>query len=177
MMASQQPHREERPRHSAASTAESSRKPPSHVRRKRPPKRLSQRPNDIYINRKSDFSSQLARCHKLLDQGVSELFIHGLGAAIHRAINLSLQLKETSVSSSTLEVSATTSTVDLVDDYEPVDDDADYQAKTRNCSAIHIRLCRQQSVATPAAAGSQGSPSSAPFPTYDSYSRRTAPKS
>ena len=40
------------------------------VRRKRPPKRLSQRPNDIYINRKSDFSSQLARCHKLLDQGL-----------------------------------------------------------------------------------------------------------
>ena len=29
MMASQQPHREERPRHSAASTGESSRKPPS----------------------------------------------------------------------------------------------------------------------------------------------------
>ena len=91
------------------------------VRRKRPPKRLSQRPNDIYVNRKSDFSSQLARSHKLLDQGYSfiqsfilyllaplcnraqELFIHGLGAAIHRAINLALQLKETS--SHSLEVS------------------------------------------------------------------------
>ena len=91
------------------------------VRRKRPPKRLSQRPNDIYVNRNSDFSGQLARSHKLLDQGYSlyshpytavahfysylraplcnraqELFIHGLGAAIHRAINLALQLKETS---------------------------------------------------------------------------------
>ena len=32
----------------------------------------------------------------------SELFVHGLGAAIHRAINLALQLKETS--SHTLEV-------------------------------------------------------------------------
>ena len=39
------------------------------VRKKRPPKRLSQRPNDIYVNRKSDFASQLARSHKLLDQG------------------------------------------------------------------------------------------------------------
>ena len=39
------------------------------VRRKRPPKRLSQRPNDIYVNRNSDFSGQLARSHKLLDQG------------------------------------------------------------------------------------------------------------
>lgn len=39
------------------------------LRKKRPPKRLSQRPNDIYVNRKSDFASQLARCHKLLDQG------------------------------------------------------------------------------------------------------------
>ena len=39
------------------------------LRKKRPPKRLSQRPNDIYVNRKSDFASQLARSHKLLDQG------------------------------------------------------------------------------------------------------------
>lgn len=39
------------------------------ARRKRPPQRLSQRPNDIYVNRKSDFAGQLARCHRLLDQG------------------------------------------------------------------------------------------------------------
>jgi len=95
-------------------------KKPSHARRKRPPRRLSQRPNDIYVTRKSDFGAQLARCSKLLDQGCSELYIHGLGAAIHRAINLALQLKATS--SHTLEVSATTSTVELFDDLEPLDD-------------------------------------------------------
>ena len=39
------------------------------ARRKRPPRRLSQRPNDIYVTRKSEFGAQLARCSKLLDQG------------------------------------------------------------------------------------------------------------
>lgn len=38
--------------------------------------------------------SQLCVC--LCVVSLQELFIHGLGAAIHRAINLSLQLKETS---------------------------------------------------------------------------------
>jgi len=42
---------------------------PTDARRKRPPRRLSQKPNDIYVNRKSEFAAQLARCHKLLDQG------------------------------------------------------------------------------------------------------------
>ncbi|CAI8051256.1 Ribonuclease P protein subunit p20 [Geodia barretti] len=117
------------------------------VRRKRPPKRLSQRPNDIYVNRNSDFSGQLARSHKLLDQGAQELFIHGLGAAIHRAINLALQLKETS--SHSLEVSCTTSTVELVDDLEPLDDESDFKTQTRPSSAIHIRLYKTPPPATP----------------------------
>ena len=46
--------------------------------------------------------------------------MHGLGSAIHRAINLALQLEETS--SHSLILSVTTSTVQLVDDLEPVDD-------------------------------------------------------
>ncbi len=39
------------------------------ARRKRPPKRLSQRPNDVYINRSSQFAGQLSRCRRLFDQG------------------------------------------------------------------------------------------------------------
>ncbi|CAI8051257.1 Ribonuclease P protein subunit p20 [Geodia barretti] len=57
------------PRANAKGKRRSDKKEQSYVRRKRPPKRLSQRPNDIYVNRNSDFSGQLARSHKLLDQG------------------------------------------------------------------------------------------------------------
>ncbi|CAI8051255.1 Ribonuclease P protein subunit p20 [Geodia barretti] len=135
------------PRANAKGKRRSDKKEQSYVRRKRPPKRLSQRPNDIYVNRNSDFSGQLARSHKLLDQGAQELFIHGLGAAIHRAINLALQLKETS--SHSLEVSCTTSTVELVDDLEPLDDESDFKTQTRPSSAIHIRLYKTPPPATP----------------------------
>ena len=47
----------------------------------------------------------------------SELFVHGLGAAIHRAINLALQLKETS--SHTLEVRRYNTIFNFVREYAP----------------------------------------------------------
>ena len=130
------------------------RHPHSHARRKRPPKRLAhaQRLNDVYVNRRSDFVSQLARCRKLLDQGVNVLNIHGLGAAINRAINLALQLKETH--SETLEVSATTSTVEVTDDLEPLTDADDYHTQTRHVSALHITLYRTQAAHPPSGARS-----------------------
>ena len=109
-----------------------------YARRKINPIRPSQAINDIYINRKTDFSTQLARSHKLLDQGCTELNIHGLGAAIHRAINLALQLRETC--SVPMEISASTCTVDLQDEMEPLDDEGDYSMESRTCSAIHIKL-------------------------------------
>ena len=51
---------------------------PSYLdaRRKIPPVRPSQAINDIYINRKTDFSVQLARSHKLLDQGYVSILNH-----------------------------------------------------------------------------------------------------
>ena len=51
---------------------------------------------------------------------VDSLTIHGLGTAIHRAINVALQLQETSTHPVVL--ATTTSTMQLVDDMEPVDD-------------------------------------------------------
>lgn len=51
---------------------------------------------------------------------VDDLTVHGLGTAIHRAINLALELQETS--SHSLQLTVSTSTIQLVDDLEPVDD-------------------------------------------------------
>ena len=108
--------------------------------RKRLPKKLPKRKNDIYVNRKTDFKGQLERCQKLLDSGVNELYIHGLGAAINRALNLALQLQARGLGS--IELSTHTSTVELIDDVEPENDEMEAETYVRNNSAVHIKLCR-----------------------------------
>ncbi|XP_037669846.1 ribonuclease P protein subunit p20 isoform X1 [Choloepus didactylus] len=120
--------------------------PVEYTLRKRLPHRLPRRPNDIYVNMKTDFKAQLARCQKLLDGGArgqnacSEIYIHGLGLAINRAINIALQLQAGSFGA--LQVAANTSTVELVDELEPETDAREPLTRTRNNSAIHIRVFR-----------------------------------
>ncbi|XP_001509607.1 ribonuclease P protein subunit p20 [Ornithorhynchus anatinus] len=119
--------------------------PGEYTLRKRLPHRLPRRPNDIYVNMKTDFKAQLARCQKLLGPaggpgsgGWPEIYIHGLGLAINRAINIALQLQAGSFGA--LQVAANTSTVELVDELEPEADDREPLTRTRNNSAIHIRV-------------------------------------
>ncbi|XP_023613557.1 ribonuclease P protein subunit p20 isoform X1 [Myotis lucifugus] len=120
--------------------------PVEYTLRKRLPHRLPRRPNDIYVNMKTDFKAQLVRCQKLLDGGArgqnacTEIYIHGLGLAINRAINIALQLQAGSFGS--LQVAANTSTVELVDDLEPETDAREPLTRIRNNSAIHIRVFR-----------------------------------
>ncbi|TRY85276.1 hypothetical protein DNTS_013228 [Danionella cerebrum] len=113
--------------------------PVEYVLRKRLPRKLPKRRNDVYVNMKTDFKAQLARCQKLLDAH-REICIHGLGLAINRAINIALQLQATSQGA--LELAANTSTVELIDDLEPEDPDeaGEPLTRTRNNSAIHIKV-------------------------------------
>ncbi|XP_066597253.1 ribonuclease P protein subunit p20 [Prorops nasuta] len=97
--------------------------------------------NDIYITNKSNFKPQLQKCEKLLEIGAQEVVIHALGAAINSACRLALQLQETH--SGTLELDIRTSTVDLIDDFEPLSDEAEYKVNQRQNSAIHIRVYRK----------------------------------
>ncbi|XP_053572121.1 ribonuclease P protein subunit p20 isoform X2 [Bombina bombina] len=112
--------------------------------RRRPPPRPPRGPNDIYVNTKTDFRAQLARCRRLLEAGKhSELRVHGLGLAIGRAINLALQLQASEPG--VLQISASTSTVELTDDLESEGgEDMEPEARSRNNSAIHIRVYRPQ---------------------------------
>ncbi|KAI8922291.1 hypothetical protein DFJ77DRAFT_425289, partial [Powellomyces hirtus] len=85
-------------------------------------KRAVQRPptlaTDIYVSRKSNFHAQSKRAQKLIDgQNFTFLTIHGLGAAINRAIELALHVKEQN--KDRIAWSITTSTVTLADDVEP----------------------------------------------------------
>lgn len=112
-----------------------------YLLKKRLPHRLPKRRNDVYLSRKTNFHAQLARCRKLLDQ-FNEVFIHGLGVAVNRAINLALQLKEGGLG--TVDVSTYTSTVELVDDLEPENDDLEPESRTRHNSAVHLHVFRRK---------------------------------
>lgn len=110
--------------------------------RKRLPHKLPRRKNDVYVSMKTDFKAQLSRCQKLLNSGnFNDICIHGLGLAINRAINIALQLEANSFGA--LQVAASTSTVELVDDLEPEADEGEPMARTRNNSAIHIKVFRE----------------------------------
>lgn len=113
--------------------------PMEYTLRKRLPRKLPKRRNDVYVNMKTDFKAQLARCQKLLDTH-REICIHGLGLAINRAINIALQLQTSSQGA--LQLAANTSTVELIDDLEPEDPDeaGEPLTRTRNNSAIHIKV-------------------------------------
>ncbi|WAR18227.1 POP7-like protein [Mya arenaria] len=109
------------------------------VLRKRLPRKLPKRDCDVYVTRKTDFKQQLKRCQNILDNG-NLVCIHGLGQAINRAINLALQLQASGMGG--IEINTHTSTVELVDDIEPLNDDRDADVLSRNNSAIHIRVYR-----------------------------------
>ncbi|XP_062840722.1 ribonuclease P protein subunit p20 [Anolis carolinensis] len=115
---------------------------PECALRRRLPRRLPRRRSDIYVNMKTDFKAQLSRCQKLLapGSGVREICVHGLGLAINRAINIALQLEATGAGA--LRLDAQTSTVELTDAAEPQNDADEAALRTRNNSAIHIRVCR-----------------------------------
>jgi len=78
---------------------------------KRAPQKLSKNPNDIYVNNKTNFKAQLARCFKCLETE-EIVFVHGLGGSIQRAVELALELQLKS--SIPLETEVTTSTVNLI---------------------------------------------------------------
>ncbi|KAI0237899.1 Ribonuclease P protein subunit p20, partial [Lamellibrachia satsuma] len=111
-----------------------------YILRKKLPKRLPKRKNDVYVTRRTDFKAQLVRCQTMLDSDCHAIYIHGLGAATNRAVNLALQLKDRSLG--TIDVAINTSTVELVDDLEPQVDDLEPQTQIRNNSAIHIKVFR-----------------------------------
>uniref|UniRef100_A0A915JND2 Ribonuclease P protein subunit p20 n=1 Tax=Romanomermis culicivorax TaxID=13658 RepID=A0A915JND2_ROMCU len=107
--------------------------------RKRLPPRFPTRKNDIYVTKRTNFRAQLERCRKLLDdKAFDQIFVHGLGAAVNRALNLALQLKRQSVG--TLEMELNTSTIEVTDDLYPLLDDLEFRQRIRNVSAVHIRL-------------------------------------
>jgi len=107
--------------------------------RRRLPRHLPRRPNDLYVNNSSNYKNQLSRGQSvLLESGW--LVVHGFGSAVPRAIHLSLDLQSTINEPTTAETR--TSTVYLTDDIEPIPwvEGNDLDNQVRSCPAIHVRI-------------------------------------
>ena len=108
--------------------------------RKRLPPTLPRRPIDVYISNKTAFKAQLDRCKAFIDKGEPEFYLHSLGAAIPRALNLALQIQKDN--SNTVSFETVTSTVELTDDFEPLESSGSAPNQNqRHNSAVHIKIC------------------------------------
>ncbi|XP_078049953.1 ribonuclease P protein subunit p20 [Augochlora pura] len=114
------------------------------IKKRQPFGLLRKRDKDIFVTNKTNIKAQLKICEKLLNSDACEVIIHGLGAAVLRACNLVLQLKE--IHYGGIELDVKTSTTSIIDDFEPLHDNADYETINRNNSAIHVRVFRKFSV-------------------------------
>ncbi|XP_063216815.1 ribonuclease P protein subunit p20-like isoform X1 [Bacillus rossius redtenbacheri] len=113
---------------------------PDRILRKRLPPRLPRSDNHVYITNKTNYQAQLKRCEGLLERADGWLVIHGLGAAVSRALNLALQLQLRHPG--TVQLAVNTSTTDLVDSLEPTGDQGDWEWQTRQNSSVHVKLWR-----------------------------------
>ncbi|PBC25863.1 Ribonuclease P protein subunit p20 [Apis cerana cerana] len=116
------------------------------IKKRQPFDTKKKRDKDIFITNKTNFKAQLKKCEKLLNNGNFEVIIHGLGSTIQKACSLALQLKE--IHYGGIELDIKTSTISIIDDFEPLDDNIDYETINRNNSAIHIRVYRKFSIST-----------------------------
>ncbi|CAL4193203.1 unnamed protein product, partial [Meganyctiphanes norvegica] len=80
--------------------------------RRRLPRHLPRRPNDLYVNNSSNYKNQLNRGLSVLSES-GWLVVHGFGSAVPRAVHLSLDLQSTINEPTTAETR--TSTVYLTD--------------------------------------------------------------
>lgn len=84
--------------------------------------------------------AQYKECIKILNSDVGEVYLHCIGNAINRGINLALKLHQTY---EVYQFEANTSTIELTDDYHPLRDDEDFVIQKRLNSCLHIRIYRQ----------------------------------
>uniref|UniRef100_A0A0K0DDT4 Ribonuclease P n=1 Tax=Angiostrongylus cantonensis TaxID=6313 RepID=A0A0K0DDT4_ANGCA len=71
-----------------------------------------------------------------------EIYIHGLGSSLNRAMVLALEVQKTFTDAISLNL--TTSTVNVTDDLFPLSDEFEMGIRNRPLSAIHIHIRRVQ---------------------------------
>ncbi|KAL1494465.1 hypothetical protein ABEB36_010061 [Hypothenemus hampei] len=110
---------------------------PNLILRKRQPVKPQTGPNVIYVSSKTSTKCLLERCSKLIANNHKEIILYCLGAAIQQGILLALQVCERHIN---FQCETKTFTTTLIDDLEPVVDEADYEIQKRINSALKIRI-------------------------------------
>ncbi|KHJ87020.1 hypothetical protein OESDEN_13213 [Oesophagostomum dentatum] len=106
------------------------------------PSRIHSDKNHFYVTKKSSISSTLKRVEELLQNKENEIFIHGLGASLNRAMVLALEVQN--MFNNAVSMDITTSTVNVTDDLFPLSDEFELGIRNRPLSAVHIHICRNQ---------------------------------
>jgi len=115
---------------------------PSHYRHvKHCPHRMPASRTDIYLSRTVRGSDIRRRAFSFLSNEENHFItIHALGSLIRRAIKLAIWLKEKMPDR--LQLYPSTSTVTIVDDFEPLVDNLAPITSIRYNNAIHIRVAK-----------------------------------
>ncbi|XP_054088231.1 ribonuclease P protein subunit p20 [Zeugodacus cucurbitae] len=95
---------------------------------------------DVYITSKSNFETQLKYCKDIFNTGEKDIYLHCMGSSINRCLNLALHIIKNY--GQKLSYSIHTSTIQLIDEAHPLLEYEDIALRTRNNSAVHIKLSR-----------------------------------
>lgn len=95
--------------------------------------------NEIFISGSIHTAGWIARAQKLLFHAdFDRVMLHAVGAAMHRAVLVALRLMANH--RDWLETDTQTSSLRLLDEYEPLVPDLPYVQQVRVQSAIHIQV-------------------------------------
>lgn len=108
--------------------------------KRRPPAKPSGDPNHIYITRKTNVESQAKSAEEMLNNAFDEIFIHGMGASVNKALVFAMEVERKFGGSVKLDVQ--TSTVECTDDIVSLLDLDQNETRHRSVSAVHVHLYR-----------------------------------
>jgi hypothetical protein len=106
---------------------------------KRVPVRSQSGASDVYVTRATRFGALVARVFAVLRKG-TPAHLHALGAALQRCADVALAVQDSAGGPEMVVLAATTATVVVVDDFEPLV--PGYPARTlrRSKSALHVTV-------------------------------------
>ncbi|XP_037797764.1 ribonuclease P protein subunit p20-like [Penaeus monodon] len=139
--------------------------------RRRLPRYLPKRNNDVYVNNYSNFKGQEARALNLLHES-GWVVVHGLGSAVPRAINLALCLQVAARAPAIIDTGLVNTRINvfeifcvryafdddiitdqiflsplaIIDDIEPSFDGGDQEYHAKGNAAVHIKVTLKENI-------------------------------
>uniref|UniRef100_A0A1I7X7E5 Ribonuclease P n=1 Tax=Heterorhabditis bacteriophora TaxID=37862 RepID=A0A1I7X7E5_HETBA len=94
----------------------------------------------IWLMRRTNMQSQIKRIEDLLNNQSDQVYVHGLGASLNKALTLTVELQKKF--SGAVQYHINTSTINVTDDLFPMSDEFELGVRNRPLSAVHVRLHR-----------------------------------